>query len=222
MKQLYQRRVRDLGVAALAVAVVVACALVAGGGEVGFLERAVFRAINELPEFLRPVPFAFQLLGVLVVPLIAAVVALAFKRWRLAIALALVAPLKLFVEKGIIKELVDRQRPGTTIPDAILRDVSSRGPAFPSGHAIIAFALATILSPYLSPRWRIVAYVLALLVCIGRIYLGAHAPLDAVAGGAAGVAIGGILNYLVGVPSAVRNRRGPVLIVGRRTPETAP
>jgi hypothetical protein len=54
---------------------------------------------------------------------------------RLAIALALVVPLKLAAEK-VVKQLVQRERPGTTVPDAILRGVHPGGlslsPATPS------------------------------------------------------------------------------------------
>jgi hypothetical protein len=67
----------------------------------------------------------------------------AFRRWRLAAALVLVVPLKLALER-VAKLLVERERPGTTVADAILRGVPSAGLSFTSGHAVITFALEEI------------------------------------------------------------------------------
>ena len=44
-----------------------------------------------------------------------AVVALVLRRWRLALALVLLVPAKLVVEHLVVKQLVERERPGTTI-----------------------------------------------------------------------------------------------------------
>lgn len=46
-----------------------------GGGTVGSFERSIFRFVNGLPDGLRPVFHAFQLLGVLGAPLVVAAVA---------------------------------------------------------------------------------------------------------------------------------------------------
>ena len=46
-------------------------------------------------------------------------------------------------------------------------------------------------------RWRIVAYVGAVAVAFSRIYLGAHNPLDVLAGAAAGLVIAAVLNLLL-------------------------
>ena len=67
-------------------------------------------------------------------------------------------------------------------------------------HAIISFGVATLLAPYLTRRWQIVAYVVATLNSIARVYLGAHNPLDVVGGAAIGVAIASVLNLVAGVP----------------------
>jgi membrane-associated phospholipid phosphatase len=44
------------------------------------------------------------------------------------------------------------------------------------------------------------------MVMIGRVYVGAHNPLDVVCGAALGLAIGGALNLACGVPA--RSRAG--------------
>jgi undecaprenyl-diphosphatase len=180
-------------------AVTVASALVAAGGTVPGWEQATFRAMNRLPGGLSGAMWAVQLLGVLGTPLVVAAVAAALRLWRLATALVLLVPLKVALEVEVMKRLVDRQRPGQTEPGAILRDVPSAGQSFPSGHAIIAFAIATLLAPYLSRRWQVVAFGVAVAVCVARVYLGAHNPLDVIAGAGIGVAVGAALTLLVGV-----------------------
>jgi undecaprenyl-diphosphatase len=193
-----------LGWAVVGLVVVVVASIVASSGRVGAAERAVFEAINGLPDALRWPMWVFQLLGLLLLPLAVAAVALLLKRIRLAIALVALVPLKLLVEKSVIKELVHRERPGRTEPEAILRDVPSAGNSFPSGHAIIAFGIATLLTPYLGRWGRVAVWTLAGMNGVARVYLGAHNPLDIVCGGAAGVVLGVLLTYAVGVPARPR------------------
>ena len=45
-------------------------------------------------------------------------------------------------------------------------------------------------------------WALAAAVCLSRVYLGAHFPLDVAAGAGLGMFIGGVLNLAFGVPSA--------------------
>ncbi|MGY1616180.1 phosphatase PAP2 family protein [Geodermatophilus sp. SYSU D00691] len=208
-----RRRPADAVTAAAAGAVTAACAVAVAGGTVGPLERSVFRFVNEWPDSVTGVLWLFQLLGVLGMPLLVAIPAAATRRWRLAAALVLLVPLKLVVERAVLKELVTRERPGTTIPGAVLRDVPSAGASFPSGHAVIAFGVVVLLLPYLRRRWQVVVLLLAVLNSLARIHLGGHAPLDVVGGAAAGVTAGALLNLLVGVPTAARtSAAGP----GRR------
>jgi membrane-associated phospholipid phosphatase len=141
---------------------------------------------------------AFQYLGVLAMPLVVAVGALALGRWQLAVALVLVVPLKLATER-LVKLLVQRERPGTTVPDAILRGVHPGGLSFVSGHAIITFAIAGLLGLVLPRRWAVVAFVLATLNGVARVYLGAHNPLDVVGGAAIGLAIAATLDLVLDV-----------------------
>jgi len=184
---------------AVAVAVAVVCGLIAAGGEVPGWEESIFHAINDLPDWLERPMWVFQLAGLLFVPFIVAVVAALFRKWWLAGALVALVPLKLIVEKAVVKQLVERERPGTTIcgyPDAFdeacgnFRDVPLFGLSFVSGHAVIAWSVATVLFVALPGRWRWVPFVVATLNAIARVYLGAHNPLDVIGGGAIGVAVG--------------------------------
>ena len=192
-------RVRRDGVVIVASLTVFAiCAVVAADGQVGPVERAAFHAINGLPAWLYQPMLLFQYLGVLAMPLIVAVGALAFRRWRLAAALVLVVPLKLALER-VVKLLVQRERPGTTVPDAILRGVHPAGLSFVSGHAIITFAIAGLLALVLPRRWAVLGFVLAALNAVARVYLGAHNPLDVLGGAAVGLAIAAALDLVLDV-----------------------
>jgi undecaprenyl-diphosphatase len=196
----HQRRIQDVWLAGAGLILFLLAAIPAHSGRVGSAERAVFRAVNGLPDVLSGPMTALQYLGTLLVGPLVVVVALILRRWRLAGAAAAVTVLKLATERGV-KLVVHRQRPGTTIPDAILRgNVPPKGWSFVSGHVILTGALAAIITPYLPGRWKIVPWVLVALVALARVYLGAHAPLDVVGGLGVGLVIGGGLNLAFGVP----------------------
>jgi|SRR5215218_5927316 len=179
---------------AISLAVVVVCVVLVRDGVVSSAEQEVFRAINGLPDALESPMVGVQYAGVAFVPFLVAAIAAVFRKWRLVVAAVLVYPLKLVVEKVVLKEIVYRPRPGSSEPDAVLRHVPAHGPSFPSGHAIVAFALAGIVAPYVSRGWRVVLFVGAFAVAFSRIYLGAHNPVDVLAGAAAGMVIAAALN----------------------------
>ena len=197
----YVRRRADAWSVLGGLVVLAVCMFIVRSGEVGSVEEAVFHAINGLPDFLQAPVWLFQLPGILVFPLLVALVALLLRRYRLAAAIALSVPIKLLLERRVVKVLVERQRPGTSVSDAILRDASPTGLSFPSGHAVLAFALAGLLAPYLGRNGKLVVYTLAALNGVARIYLGAHNPLDIVGGAGLGIAIVGALNLVFGVPA---------------------
>ena len=199
-----RRRPADLVVAGVGLVVLVACGLVARNGTVPDWEADIFHAINDLPQWLYRPLWPFQQLGTILIGPIVAIVAFALRRWRLGIA-ALAATLLKLVGERVVKLLVERQRPGTTIGDVILRgDVPATGNSFVSGHAVLATALAAIISPYLRGWWKLVPWVLAALNGFARIYVGAHNPLDVVGGSALGLAIGCTLKYALALGPADR------------------
>lgn len=79
-----------------------------------------------------------------------------------------------------MKRLVRRKRP---------LDETLGNPALPSGHAAIAFSVATILG-YQYPKLRIPLYIGAGLVSFSRIYLGRHYTSDVMTGAAIGTTMG--------------------------------
>jgi undecaprenyl-diphosphatase len=176
-------------------------ALVAGNGNVPAWERSTFHRINDLPAWLEPVLWPGQALGALVIVPIVAVVALILRQYWLALAVVIVGVLKLVLER-VVKAVVTRERPGTSIGSDINArgDVSITGESFVSGHAILAAAIATVVAPYVSPRGRVVLVVLVVLVMFARVYVGAHNPLDVVCGAGLGVAIGALVNVVLGAP----------------------
>src|SRR5437868_2279739 len=64
----------------------------------------------------------------------------------------------------------------------------------------VIFAITTLVVPYLKDWWKVLPWALAAAVCLSRAYLGAHFPLDVVAGAGLGIFIGGVLNLVFGVP----------------------
>jgi undecaprenyl-diphosphatase len=200
--------------------VAIVCGVVASSGDVPAWEADVFHAINDLPDALRPVMTLFQYAGLLLVPAVVAVVAVVLRRWWLAAALVALIPLKLVVEKLVVKQLVERDRPATSICDGDItcgnfRDVPLVGASFVSGHAIIAWAVAVLVLPYLRGWWRAIPIAVAVANSVARIYLGAHNPLDVIGGAAIGIALGSLIN--LAVEPARRDRRH---LAGEESPRT--
>ena len=202
-----RRDVRVGGTVALAGLVVLAVsALLARNGRVGPAERSVFDAINGLPDWLYRPLWIFQQFGNFVVALLVVLVVAALLRRADLAAAALVAVVaKLLLERAV-KSLVERSRPGTTVPDAILRgEVSPGGLSFVSGHATITVAMAIVLTAVLPRRWWAAVWLVVVLNGFTRIYVGAHNPLDIVGGTGLGLVIAGPLYaWLAGADPASR------------------
>jgi len=193
-----------LVVAAVGLVVLVASVVAARHPFIPHWEQRVFRAVNGLPAWLYLVLWLPMQLGNLVVGT-AAGFALATWAGELDVAAAVVvaAVLKLVTERIVRREMAAylevRQRPGTSEPWAVLRggDVPTSGPSFPSGHVILVAAVASLAAPLVSSAWGWAPFTLAAVVMVGRVYVGAHNPLDTTAGLGAGLLVGGLLSAIV-------------------------
>jgi undecaprenyl-diphosphatase len=164
-------------------------------------EARVFHAVNGLPGWLYPVLWGPMQLGNLVV---GTAVGLAVAWWDrdgpMAIAVVVAMVLKLVAERVLRHRMADylavRQRPGTSQTDPILRggDVPTSGPSFPSGHVILVAAIACVVSTDVAGMLVPVPFLFTFLVMLGRVYVGAHNPLDVTAGLGTGFLVGGLLD----------------------------
>lgn len=90
---------------------------------------------------------------------------------------------------GALKQVFDRPRPPLVDPDpAPLVEPLGSG-SFPSGHATVSFACATVIALAL-PRLTPWVFALAALIAFSRVYVGVHYPADVVAGAILGIAVG--------------------------------
>jgi len=145
--------------------------------------------INDAPDAAANVLYPIMQLGTLGGPIIVAGGIAIFKRdWLLSAATIASGLIAWFGAKGV-KQLVDRDRPLTYLPDVNVREGDGSGLGFISGHAAVAATAAVMAMVALPRRWRPAAAGLAALVGIARIVHGVHLVADVVGGWSFGVLI---------------------------------
>ncbi len=108
---------------------------------------------------------------------------------RLAAALwAPVGALVALAVNQLLVAAVAEPRPYTVIPDALVLVSRSPDYSFPSDHAVMAGAVAAGVL-LVNRRLGMAAAVLALVMALTRVYVGAHFPVDV----AAGLGVGAII-----------------------------
>jgi glycosyltransferase 2 family protein len=162
-------------------------------------ETDVFHAVNDLPDALRWPVWPVMQLGNVWMLAVGAIIAYLVTR-RIGPALAVVAAvLMAWVLARVIKDTIDRGRPGDLLADVHLRESGIHGRGYVSGHAAVAFAVATVLTPLLPGRWRYLPFALALVVAFARVYYGAHLPLDVIGGAGLGILCGLVASAVFGI-----------------------
>jgi undecaprenyl-diphosphatase len=197
-----RRRTVDLVLLIAGSVVLAASMAAAASGSPSDLEIRVFRWANDLPDAIRPLVWPLMQFGTFITIPLLTLVAFAFRRWRLGIAMA-VAGVGVYLLAKVVKGWVERGRPGALLDGVQMREVFGEGSlGFPSGHAAVAAALTVVVAAYLGHRWLAIGLALAAIVLFGRMYVGAHLPLDLVGGFALGVVAASATNLILGVPAS--------------------
>ena len=188
-------RERDVAGVALGLGVLTGSALLARRSRSG-TEIGLFRSANALPDgaFL-PIWSTMQYGTFGAVPVVAAAAAVARKP-RLAASIA-VGGTAAWVTAKAVKRVVARGRPASIIDGVEQRGAEEGDLGFPSGHAAVSTTMTVVLWPEVSAGWRWPIAALTGLVPLGRMYVGAHLPLDLVGGSALGLALGSAINLVL-------------------------
>jgi undecaprenyl-diphosphatase len=188
-----------VGLALVATLAVAVTAATASGGGVPAWDRALLDAINGLPDGLDVVEVPMQLGGLGLLPFVAVLLGVVTGRVPAALAVAS-AEIGAWLVANRLKELVERARPAALLDGVHVRADAS-GLGYPSSHAAVAAAAATIAFVWLPARHRWAPVALAVVVAFARVFTGVHFPLDVIGGAAIGVAVGALVDLVPGVRS---------------------
>ena len=88
----------------------------------------------------------------------------------------------------VIRLFYHRDRPFLAMPETVIKLIEKGNEAsFPSGHAILFFAMAMAIY-YVRPKFAAYFFIAATLVSIARVFVGVHYPLDILGGALLGLA----------------------------------
>ena len=163
---------------------------------IGPVEEEIFRAANDAPDALTiPVRSLMQMGTFGSVPAVSAVALLAGKP-RLAAALG-VGGTAAWVLAKQAKVLGGRPRPEGVLMDVRTREKIDGDLGWLSGHTAVATTIAITAWPA-TPRWShpfLVAGILS--TAFGRMFVGAHLPLDLVGGAGLGMMVSAVARRLL-------------------------
>jgi membrane-associated phospholipid phosphatase len=161
------------------------------------LERRWFAAVNGLPDGLWPLVWLPMQIGSYGGSLAVVAATGALTRDPRLTGTVLIGSQAAYWAAKAVKHVVSRGRPEMFIGGMRRRERTS-GFGYVSGHAGVATALGAALGPSLSPAWAPVLAGAATHVALGRIYAGAHLPLDVVGGVGVGLLTGTLSRWCLG------------------------
>lgn len=103
--------------------------------------------------------------------------------------------LGLIIGNGILKNLIQRQRPCWIDTNILLLIPNPTDFSFPSGHTLASFE-ASIMILLHSKKWGIPAIILSILIAFSRMYLFVHFPTDILGGAILGTTISILVYYV--------------------------
>lgn len=172
-------------------------------------ELDLIEAVNGLPDWLYVVIWPFMQYGVFVTIPIATFVAWFLRRRRLAVLLG-VSGVSIYLLAKVVKQVVDRGRPDAFLNTVIEREHFAEGSiGYTSGHVAVAATIATLTIIHLPRPFKEITVALVLIVVFGRMYVGAHLPLDLVGGLAMGIAAGTLAMLVDQLIARLKHRSRP-------------
>ncbi len=136
--------------AALASLLLVVTALWSMGDHPYAIESRAFTLLNGLPDGLVYVLIPVMQAGSFAAVFVAGILALLARRPHLA-GLLVLAGGSAWVLAKLVKRVVERGRPDEYLADVVIRGAVQMGQGFPSGHAAVIAAMATVAAPYSEP-----------------------------------------------------------------------
>ena len=152
------------------------------------MDYRVFHAINEFVRDHTWLERAFngiETWGTILIAVAAAALWLLARprgdsKWKLAAASALAAGALAYLVNQVIHRIWDRPRPYESHTGVYHPHAHSTDASFPSDHASAAFGIAVAVAMF-DPVVGIAFVVLAILIAVGRVIVGAHYPGDVLA-----------------------------------------
>jgi undecaprenyl-diphosphatase len=104
----------------------------------------------------------------------------------------------LIISELILKNIIARSRPFIVFPDLIIHTYRETSFSCPSGHAAFSGASFYIFTKIeKKTSYKIIIFILSLLVALSRVMLKMHFPSDVVFGYFIGIAAGILVNFIL-------------------------